>query len=259
MDNDDAYTEAADNSDIAAIEAELNAIAEETQELTLMQRLVDAQDRVAELLSRFAATQVDRPDPDFATEAPRPDFATLKPRYEQLYASAIIPAAKAGVVAWHRKKLLRYKPRYDEVAAIVGAPWWFIGIVHAMEASFNFAGHLHNGDPLTARTVQVPRGRPVKWNPPSDWVSSAVDAITGEGHAHQSDWSIARTLFRFEGYNGFGYHPRGINSPYLWSFSNHYSKGKFVKDGVFNPNAVSAQCGAAVMLRALQNGGDISL
>ena len=26
-----------------------------------------------------------------------------------------------------------------------------------------------NGDPLRFRTVQVPKGRPTTWNPPSDW------------------------------------------------------------------------------------------
>jgi lysozyme family protein len=35
------------------------------------------------------------------------------------------------------------------------------------------------------------------------------------------------------------------------SFSNLYSKGKFVQDGHFDPNAVSKQCGAALMLKAV--------
>jgi lysozyme family protein len=52
-----------------------------------------------------------------------------------------------------------------------------------------------------------------------------------------------------------GYRRRGVPSPYLWSFSNLYTKGKFVADGHFDANAVSAQCGAAVMLKALQGQG----
>ncbi|MDU3097232.1 MAG: hypothetical protein E6708_27745, partial [Bradyrhizobium sp.] len=86
--------------------------------------------------------------------------------------------------------------------------------------------------------------------------SSAIDAITFEGFAGQSDWSIARTLYRFEGYNGFSYRTKGINSPYLWSFSTHYTRGKFVRDHVYDENAVSAQCGAAVMLKSLQLAGE---
>ena len=66
-----------------------------------------------------------------------------------------------------------------------------------------------------------------------------------------TDWSLPGTLFQFERYNGFGYRPRGINSPYLWSFSNHYTKGKFTADSIFDPNAISKQCGAAVLLRRM--------
>jgi hypothetical protein len=36
--------------------------------------------------------------------------------------------------------------------------------------------------------------------------------------------------------NGFGYRAHGINSPYLWSYSNQYHAGKFVSDGVYSPN-----------------------
>ncbi len=184
------------------------------------------------------------------------DFPTLKPKYEHLFATAQVKPQWKGTVAWYLAMLRRGRARYAEVEAATGAPWWFVGIVHAMEASFSFSGHLHNGDPLTARTVRVPRHRPALWNPPSDWLSSAVDAITGEGHAHQQDWSLARALYRFERYNGFGYHAKGIPSPYLWSFSNHYDKGKYVADGRYDPSAVSKQCGAAVMLRALIDAGD---
>jgi lysozyme family protein len=42
-----------------------------------------------------------------------------------------------------------------------------------------------------------------------------------------------------------------VPTPYLWSFSSLYEKGKFVADGVFDPAAVSKQCGAAVMLKAV--------
>jgi lysozyme family protein len=128
-----------------------------------------------------------------------------------------------------------------------------------MEASFSFTGHLHNGDPLSSRTIQVPKGRPKVWNPPSDWSSSALDALEQEGFLHQADWTLARVLYRFEGFNGYGYHALGINSPYLWSFSDQWTKGKFVADHKFDSNATSKQCGAAVMLRALVDAGDVQL
>jgi lysozyme family protein len=175
----------------------------------------------------------------------------LKAEYQALFDACEIRPERKGEVAWHIKKLRDFRPRYEKVGQALGIPWWFVGITHALEASFNFKGHLHNGDPLAARTVQVPKGRPKKWNPPNDWESSAIDALTMKGYARQKDWSVPRALYRFETYNGWGYRGRNVNTPYLWSFSKHYSKGKFVKDGKYDPSAVSKQCGAAVMLKAL--------
>jgi len=50
-----------------------------------------------------------------------------------------------------------------------------------------------------------------------------------------------------------------VKSPYLWSFSNHYLKGKYVADGKWDPNAVSQQAGAMVILRRLAGAGEIRL
>jgi lysozyme family protein len=239
------------------IEAALAALGG-TNGKPLLQALVDAHDAISLLLSRYAEEAGRGKEPG-GLESARPDFAQLRAGYTELFGTCRINASRAGEVAWHRARLLKNRARYEEVAAQTGAPWWFIGIVHALEASFNFAGHLHNGDPLTGRTVQVPKGRPAQWNPPNDWVSSAVDAIRYEGYADAADWSLPVALYRFESYNGFGYRSRNINSPYLWSFSNHYTSGKFVQDGRYDPTAVSRQCGAAVMLKALVAAGDIDL
>ncbi len=253
--------------------AELNAAAKALSELTsLLQRLADLQDsadpavgaQASQLLGRYEAlaraelaAQARPAAPAAAAIDDR--FDRLKADYLSLYASCQIRPEWKDQVAWHRQKLLQYRPKYEPVAAATGAPWWFVGIVHALEGSFNFATHLHNGDPLGAQTVRVPAGRPPMWNPPGDWAASAIDAITFEGYANQADWSLARALYRFEGFNGFSYYEKGVNSPYLWSFSNHYSKGKFVADRVYDPETVSKQCGAAVMLRALVAAGDVTL
>jgi lysozyme family protein len=149
--------------------------------------------------------------------------------------------------------------RYEEVAAKLKIPWYFLGITHALEGSFNFGAHIHNGDPLRAKTIHVPRGRPVPWNPPSDWVASAKDAMTLKKFHEETDWSLAHLLYRFEAYNGFGYRGRGINTPYLWSFSNQYTRGKYVADGRYDANAVSKQCGAAVLVKELAERGIITL
>lgn len=64
-------------------------------------------------------------------------------------------------------------------------------------------------------------------------------------------------LYRLEGFNGFGYRSRGVATPYLWSFSNHYDRGKFVADGHWSADARSHQCGSALLLKILSDSGDI--
>lgn len=179
-------------------------------------------------------------------------YADLRDEYRALFLTAELRPDRTAMAQWHGAALRRARPRYEAVAARVDVPWYFIGTIHALEASFNFRAHLHNGDfPLSARTRQVPAGRPLRWLPPSDWESSAIDAMRLMGFAGQSDWSLERTLHRLEAYNGFGYRRLGVPTPYLWSFSGHYDRGKFVADGRFSSTARSQQCGAAVMLKLL--------
>ena len=85
-------------------------------------------------------------------------------------------------------------------------------------------------------------------------MQSALDALRLKKLDQVTDWSVPHMLFLLEGYNGFGYRRRGVATPYLWSFSNIYQRGKFVLDGKFDPDAVSRQCGAALMLKAILNG-----
>ena len=179
------------------------------------------------------------------------DFNVLKKEYQAYYdACAVRPQYKANL-AYYVKRLTAGQPAYTDVGKALDIPWPFVGVIHAMECGFNFAGHLHNGDPLTARTVHVPAGRPPTGVPPFTWRESAIDALTLKGYQHISSWTVPQMLYQLERYNGFGYRKRGLVTPYLWSFSNLYIKGKFVADGHFDPNAVSKQCGAALMLKAV--------
>jgi lysozyme family protein len=174
---------------------------------------------------------------------------SLRNEFQQLFNTCLIknfPAVDACV-----NKIVGSKSRYQAVSARVGAPWYFIGILHNMECSGRFDQHLHNGDPLTARTIRVPAGFPKTGKPPFTWEASAEDALRLKKLETWTDWSIPAMLFKMEQFNGFGYRVKGINSPYLWSFSNHYTKGKFTRDGFFDPNAISKQIGAAVLLRRM--------
>lgn len=180
------------------------------------------------------------------------DYTLLRAEYQAYYDACAVRPECRGNVAYYVKRLRGARPLYEAVGRdLNGIPWAFIGAIHAMECGFNFAGHLHNGDPLTARTVHVPKGRPLTGTPPFTWRESAIDALTMKGFHDVRDWSVPHMLYLLERYNGMGYRMRRLASPYLWSFSNHYSRGKFVKDGIYDPHAVSKQCGVAVMLKAV--------
>lgn len=188
------------------------------------------------------------------------NYPALKDEYRTLFDSMSLRADYRANTDWYLTMLTESRPRYDPVALATGVPWYVIGIIHGLEASFNFLAHLHNGDhPLTARTKKVPAGRPLTWAPPIDWDWSAKDALKLLGFTGKTDWNLERILYRFEAYNGFGYRNTAVPSPYLWSFSNHYESGKFVADGRFNTKAKSQQCGAAVMLKLLVDAGKVSL
>lgn len=181
----------------------------------------------------------------------------LRTEYDKLFNSCIIRPERVSAVDTIVSKLQTNRNRYEQVGESAGIPWFFVAVIHNMEASLSFTRHLHNGDPLTGRTFHVPRGRPVKGNPPFTWEESAVDALNIRKLNAQTDWSLSGLLYQVEGYNGWGYrlyHPH-VLSPYLWSFSNHYKSGKYVADGTWSDTAVSKQCGAAVLLRRMAETG----
>jgi lysozyme family protein len=180
-------------------------------------------------------------------------FADLRTEYERCYSKCSVRPECRATLGYYVRRLRAGQQSYELVQSALGVPWAFVGVIHAMECGFNFSSHLHNGDPLTARTSHVPKGRPVGIEPPFTWLQSAVDALQLRKLNEVTDWSVPHLLFLLEGYNGFGYRRHGVPTPYLWSFSNLYSQGKFTQDGKFDLNAVSRQCGAALMLKEVLN------
>jgi lysozyme family protein len=181
-------------------------------------------------------------------------FGELQRSYAALWKAMQIPAGvRVQATDARVRAIAENKPRYDQVANATGVPWYVIGMIHEMEGGLNFSTHLHNGDPLTRRTVQVPAGRPPTGMPPFQWEDSAIDALGLEGFPAVKLWTVERIAYQLEAYNGWGYRSRdtGVNTPYLWSATSNYRKGKFVRDGVFDPNAVSGQIGAMALLRRL--------
>jgi lysozyme family protein len=157
----------------------------------------------------------------------------LRVEYNQLFQSCRVDSQRASTVDDLAQKLNGNRNRYESTGEPLGIPWTFIAV--------------------TARTVQVPKGRPRTGTPPFTWEESARDALLLKKLDTWTDWTVAGTLYKLEEYNGWGYrrfHP-DVKSPYLWSFSNHYRSGKYVADGTWSQTAKSQQCGAALLLRRM--------
>jgi len=224
-----------------------NAVREAEKFLALVQDGKLDTDLIQALLSLKGCVKDITPDAVISGDTRKPDF-------QKLWDTMVIKPEKMPEVQFMAAKIVKNKARYEAVSKVTGVPWIVIGCIHKQESNCDFGTHLHNGDPLTARTVQVPAGRPVNGKPPFTWEESAIDALGYDGATGIKDWSIVATLNFLHRYNGLGYLNKGIYSPYLWSYTNHYVSGKYVRDGVYDPKAVSGQCGVAPLLKVLGYG-----
>lgn len=153
---------------------------------------------------------------------------------------------------------LRTKGRYEAVQKMRtdGVPAPVIFALHYRESSNSFQCHLHEGSSLLHRTAYIPKGRlPAPEEPPFSWEVSAEDAIYVCDKL-QGPWSfISWSLDRIEGYNGLGYRRRAVPSPYLYSGTSVYQKGKFTSDGHYSTDAIDQQLGAVAILKRMKEKG----
>lgn len=147
------------------------------------------------------------------------------------------------------RRLIAGKDRYKAVQARTGVPWFIIAVIHMREASQNWNTQLGQGDPLNQVSVHVPAGR----GPFKTWEDGAYDALVNcSPYASRwTDWSPGGAMTLLERYNGLGYAARGVPSPYVWAGTNQYSKGKYIKDGVYAPNHVDQQPGCAALIKTM--------
>jgi len=141
------------------------------------------------------------------------------------------------------------KARYLAVSAKTGVPWAFVAVAHERECSQDWTGSLAQGDPWNRVSVHVPAGR----GPFKSWEDAAIDALVNcaPHAARNKDWSIGGALSMLEQYNGLGYAARGRPSPYIWSGTDQYVSGKYIRDGVYDPSTVDGQLGCAGLLMAM--------
>lgn len=92
------------------------------------------------------------------------------------------------------------------------------------------------------------------------WLRGEHGRCTAAEKLHQrKEWSLPALLYTLEADKGWGYRHCRLPSSYLWSFTEHYKPGKVIKDGVFDPQTIDAQCGTATLLRRLVKHQEIVL
>ncbi|HSJ42439.1 MAG TPA: peptidoglycan-binding protein [Xanthobacteraceae bacterium] len=176
-----------------------------------------------------------------------PSFEDLKAEYADLWRRMQVRPEREAEVDRLARTLLGLKPRYDEVAHTTGVPWFVIAVLHRRESDGDFRTYLGNGEPLNRRTRIEPIGR----GPFPTWEAGAIDALQFDGLDKVREWTPERACYEIEKFNGFGYRNKNVKSPYLWSFSNIYDRGKFVADHQFSFSAVDQQCGAMPILKRM--------
>ncbi|WP_316158480.1 MULTISPECIES: hypothetical protein [unclassified Bradyrhizobium] len=148
------------------------------------------------------------------------------------------------------RRLVASNARYQVVSVRAGVPWHVIAVIHERESSQSWSASLAQGDPWGRVSVHVPAGR----GPFKSWEDAAVDALANCAPyaARWKDWSIGGTLTLLEQYNGLGYARRGVPSPYIWAGTDQYRSGKYVRDGIYDPDVVDKQLGCAGLLLAMK-------
>lgn len=179
-----------------------------------------------------------------------PKFNDLERGYENLWGQAELDDNRVAEIEDTVDTILNNKEKYRSVERQTGVPWFWIACVHYRESSLNFNGVLHNGERIIGtgeKTSLVPAGR----GPFDTWEDSALDVLRSRGLHLIDEWPVERCLFQWENYNGWGYFGRQ-NSPYVWAGTSLSDEtGKFVRDGVYDPDAPEQQLGCAALLLKL--------
>lgn len=155
------------------------------------------------------------------------------------------------------KRAMEHKYEYEQIAAEVSrktghhVPWWFIPLVHERECVRgvdNWTCNIAQGCKYSVKCNVIPHSGPF-----SSFLEAAVDALIVQApHAGKwTNWSGGGVMTIAEAYNGTGYARMGKSSPYIWSGTDQYVRGKYVADHKYDPNAVDTQLGVAISLKAL--------
>jgi lysozyme family protein len=178
-------------------------------------------------------------------------FSALDGEYSKLLASMVIDTKRGAELEARAKVILACAAdeNWQMVTAATGVPRLWGMASFERESASNYARSPAQGDPWRAVSTHVPRGL----GPYKSWAAAAVAAYRVDhlDKVGAANWTWARACYEGELFNGFGYRAHGIHTPYLWSWTNVYTRGKFVADGRFDAAEKDQQCGMIPLMVAL--------
>ena len=179
-------------------------------------------------------------------------FDALAPEYADLLSRGVIdPSREAELEARFRLILDRAENNHGDewkaVTAATGVPMLWGIPSFERESSSDYSRSPAQGDRWDRPSVNVPRGL----GPYPNWGASAVAAYRIDHLNMVTSWTWPRAMYEGELFNGFGPRNHGKHTGYLWAWSNIYTGGKYVSDGVWDPNAHDQQCGMVPMMLML--------
>jgi len=187
-------------------------------------------------------------------------FLSLAPEYAMLLTTMKVDPGREHELVTNATRVLRlareHAAEWAEVEKKTGVPRLWGMASFERESSSDYSRSPAQGDRWNSISTHVPRGL----GPYANWGDSCVAAygIDDLDDVGSTNWSWARACYEGELFNGFGPRAHGRHTGYLWSWTNVYMGGKYVSDGVWDPNQRDEQCGMVPMMMAL-HGLDRSL
>lgn len=155
---------------------------------------------------------------------------------------------------WNFKKIYTENYNlYEQISIETGVPPALIAALHYRESACDFGTYLHNGQPLGKPTTMVPKN--VNFDNFYDAAVAALETAQEEKDFHLSQDSDITSMMTFaELYNGTGYtNYHNMASPYVFSGTNVYEKGKYTSDGNFSSEVIDRQPGVYLLVMSVMN------
>jgi len=175
-------------------------------------------------------------------------FATLQADYQTSLARMQITRLAAVNATAERLVAFIDAGRYDAGCKATGVSIPWAAASFEREGSSNFNLNPAQGWPLSSKSRDVPYNGPFTTWTAAQIAAYQIDCLDKIGAAN---WTWARNCYEGELFNGFGPRLHGRHTGYLWAGTSIYNGGKYIGDGVWDPNVIDQQLGIVPMIYAI--------